>query len=365
MKTSTKLITLIAMAALSMASVATAQRDPVPAGQPGVPPNTPPFGGDGGGSRSRSGSPPDGREGVARERASEDMARAGQQMMMAQQHVDQVMSMFGRPDGGRALLVHSTKQDPGAGAAMEEDLNVMSRILEKAINREAGSNSPDKAMGIFVSTSPGGRSPQSIYLEGYGAVFLLNARFPLVSTPARDQGKTEKPDDSSWEEAKREIYGGRGGQGMGGFGLTSARMPQLEFNPEKVENLKKDLLAVLKNASNIRHLKHDENVVVVVSSPEGGGAFEQRLQAIVRPQPPVGDRPGEDPARDPSGKSEPRTKTVRGGASGGAGFRPGASGGAPRSSTMTIRVKKSDIDSFAAGKMDFDDFRKKASVIAY
>ena len=59
MKTSIKLITLIAMAAWSMMSAATAQPDPVrpvPPGQPGDAPNPPPSGG---GARGRSLTPQD------------------------------------------------------------------------------------------------------------------------------------------------------------------------------------------------------------------------------------------------------------------------------------------------------------------
>ena len=290
---------------------------------------------------------------------------AGQQVMMAQQQVDRAMTMFGRADAGRALLIHSSKQEPGVAEALEEDLSVMSRILEKTIARESSVNSPDRAMGIFVY-SQSGRSPQNIYLEGYGVLFLVNARFPLVAAPQRDQAKGEKHEDSSWEEAKREIYGGRTGPvpgmdyGMGGMG----RPAQMEFDPEKVEGLKKDLISALKNASNIRNLKHDDNVVIVVSSPDGG-RFEQRLQGIVRTQTPLGDRPGEDSGVGAPGKPEPKTKIVRGTASAGAGgFRVGGVSGG-HSSTMTIRAKKSDVDSFAAGKMDFDDFRKKVSVVAY
>jgi hypothetical protein len=32
---------------------------------------------------------------------------------------------------------------------------------------------------------------------------------------------------------------------------------------------------------------------------------------------------------------------------------------------MTLRAKKSDIDSFAKGKTDLDDFRKKVSTAIY
>jgi hypothetical protein len=34
-------------------------------------------------------------------------------------------------------------------------------------------------------------------------------------------------------------------------------------------------------------------------------------------------------------------------------------------STMTIRVKKSDVDDFAKGKVDLDAFRKKAKMLVY
>jgi hypothetical protein len=36
-----------------------------------------------------------------------------------------------------------------------------------------------------------------------------------------------------------------------------------------------------------------------------------------------------------------------------------------RGSILTIRVKKSDVDSFAKGKLDLDQFRKKASMTIY
>ena len=36
-----------------------------------------------------------------------------------------------------------------------------------------------------------------------------------------------------------------------------------------------------------------------------------------------------------------------------------------RGTILTIRVKKSDADAFAKGKLDIDDFRKKATVTTY
>ena len=40
-------------------------------------------------------------------------------------------------------------------------------------------------------------------------------------------------------------------------------------------------------------------------------------------------------------------------------------GAARRGTIMTIRVKKSDADAFAKGKMNLEDFRKKARITTY
>ena len=37
----------------------------------------------------------------------------------------------------------------------------------------------------------------------------------------------------------------------------------------------------------------------------------------------------------------------------------------PRSTMLTVRAKKSDVDSFAKDKMNLEDFRKKAKVVSY
>jgi hypothetical protein len=39
--------------------------------------------------------------------------------------------------------------------------------------------------------------------------------------------------------------------------------------------------------------------------------------------------------------------------------------GAAGESVLTIHAKKSDIDAFAKGKINSDEFRKKASVLIY
>src|ERR1051325_11675602 len=80
--------------------------------------------------------------------------------------------------GGQPLIVRSSDAAAKNLPNLQEDLAIMSRILSKAAGREGH----EAAMGIVLSALPGSRHPQSIYLEGYGALFLLNVKFPLVPT---------------------------------------------------------------------------------------------------------------------------------------------------------------------------------------
>ena len=78
--------------------------------------------------------------------------------------------------------------------------------------------------------------------------------------------------------------------------------PEEKYDPEKVENLKSTLIKALKHAANIRGLKPDEWVnVATVSS----------------------------------------------------------------STILTVRAKKSDIDTFSKGELDFDEFRQKVVIFTY
>jgi len=78
--------------------------------------------------------------------------------------------------------------------------------------------------------------------------------------------------------------------------------PEEKYDPEKVENLKSTLIKALKHAANIRGLKSDEWVnVATVSS----------------------------------------------------------------STILTVRAKKSDIDTFSKGELDFDEFRQKVVIFTY
>ena len=233
---------------------------------------------------------------------------------------------------GKAMIIRSSESDLKEQANLEEDLSVMARILDKAVEESVGRRpQAPTAMGIDLFFSPGSSPMQNLFLEGYGALFMLRVGFPLVPPPSKEAkpSKEEQPVDSDWEEAKRELYGHRGD---GKF----TRAPLVEYDEEKVTRLKDGLLESLKNVSNIRNLKNDEVVTVCVT----GDAESGRTRTFARAQ---------------GGKVVEEHETLI----------SGPDRGPARGTIMTIKVKKADAEAFAKGKMNLEEFRKKAKITSY
>jgi hypothetical protein len=236
---------------------------------------------------------------------------------------------------GRTLVIQTSNPDPHLVANTEEDLSVMALILRKATG---GSRGEDKriALGIEVDSSVFGSSSgaRNIYLEGYGALFLLGVRFPLVAPDDQAEEINDKEvADSDWAEAREEFLNeGRSRfeeQFQQVFKNVGRSAPE-EYNADKVEELKTSLLSSLKNATNIRALQPDNYVTVVIQGAEA-----------VRADKPDNRRAGKRSTNSRRSDSD-RNETV-----------------------MTMRVKKSDVDAFAKGSLDLDEFRKKTSFQTY
>jgi hypothetical protein len=240
---------------------------------------------------------------------------------------------------GRTLVVQTSNPDANAIANTEEDLSVMALILRKATGSSRGD---DKryAMGIEVFGSSSGA--RNIYVEGYGALFLLGVRYPLIAAPEKaDETKTKDEPSNDWTEAREELLNGernvfdvqieRAWAGVNQFGAD--RFATEDYDADKVEDLKAGLLEALKNATHIRVLKPDEFVTVVIQ-----GAEAMRVEKIVKGLPAKGGTLKLSSNHRDSGRGE---------------------------TVMTIRVKKSDVDAFAKGNLDLGGFRKKAAIQTY
>jgi len=236
---------------------------------------------------------------------------------------------------GKALVIRSSESDLKEQTQMEEDLAVMSRILEKAASERAGGHGGQPygatAMGIDVFYTPAASPLRSLYLDGYGALFILNVGFPLLPPPHAEGQQEKQEANSDWEDAKQELYGQRGV----GRALNAASEP---YDEERVNRLKEGLLESLKNATNIRGLKPDDSITVCVFGGPSSG--QPKAKAYVR-------------------------RSTGSGQAGIEVLESGRVGGPMRQTIMTIRVKKSDADAFAKGAITQEAFRKRAHVVAY
>src|SRR5437867_4359103 len=115
-------------------------------------------------------------------------------------------SLAGASAGSRrTIIIPKGEPNPELLADAEEDLNVMTLILEKALDQR--SDDERKPMGIDLLTSSSGI--RNLLIEGHGAIFALKTKIPLVPPPApkKEEAKTKETTSSEWEEAKRQIYG--------------------------------------------------------------------------------------------------------------------------------------------------------------
>lgn len=254
------------------------------------------------------------------------------------------------PGGLRAtapLVIRFADMTPATLAQLQEDMSVMSRILSRTVGREGH----DSAMGIVLSEIPGSKRPQSLYLQDYGALFLLTVNFPLIPPQEKDKADPQTETDATWEQTRRELFGTDETVQVWSLGLapggTVPGTAQLwnvapgesdaEYDADQVRDLKNQLILALKNATHIRDLKSEEYVTVMVTG-SAPGADSQTVRHIV-----------------------PRSTGTR-------KLEVYAVGG-PRNlagnSTMTLRVKKADIDAFAKGAIDLPQFQQKVTVSVY
>jgi hypothetical protein len=257
-----------------------------------------------------------------------------------------------------------------------EDLRILSYLLSRNLERAFAGDSPDYVLGIPMLVTVNGHSVEASYLEGFGVVLRMRVGFPLAGSPGGERGPGAVRGVSEWDEARRALAGAEVPEGaipgdwtqnsQRGYGFTGGE-PQ-RYDPKLVETLKKRTLALLKNASNLRHLKPDEWIVVSITGQPGfgrraarvyrsGGRQERRIIALVedasasnRPA------PGGDKADQPKSAGE---------ASEAATLAGNDLSDLTRVTMMTIRVKKANADAFAAGRISEEQFAKEAETGTY
>jgi DUF971 family protein len=262
-------------------------------------------------------------------------------------------SFTNRAGKGNMILVIPSEQTKTEDLiAINEDMNVMSRIFEK--NLEQG-NITSRSMfvhtrDVYLPLIGSGRSEiQSMYLQGYGALFMMKVDFPLSPSPdaqEQEQQGTEKQQqgDSVWKQTKLEMYEPQRVN-------TSRRSEkqQVKYDPEKVENLKTTIIKTLKHAANIRSLKPDESVILTVTG--GGQSNGTQITAINV----AGKNQLLVTQKSADGKSN--VKIINGNTLDDIDLSS--------QTVLVIRAKRSDIDTFAKGELDLDQFRTHVQMFTY
>jgi len=244
--------------------------------------------------------------------------------------------------------------------AITEDIGIMCRVLDKKLEQEARIEPAKRTPFPFGANN----ETEGIYLEGYGALLLLNVNFPLIAPPeTKKEGPTKEEGDTVWEETKNELHstkeggafaGGSYGGGYGGGGRLiytyGLDHPGEEYDSGKVEQLKTTLIRSLKHAANIRNLKPDESVVISVRGC---------APAVVVQETAVEEIGGRDSDRTLSSRSVSTSRRV-----------PhqkvlSVKKDSATPAVLTIRAKKSDIDAFSKGEISVDQFRQKVRIHTY
>ena len=250
-----------------------------------------------------------------------------------------VASRFREGGGPKTFVLPGGTMTSETADQLGEDLAVMSRILDKGAGREG-----DAAWTFLGGRwGPlGGRDLDALYLDGFGALFLMNVDFPLVAPEPKKVEKGAAAKDQLWEETRKELQGkARGNEGRlfwEGRGTDSG----LEYDPSRVEAMTRQVIECLLHATNLRGMVAGDWVVVSVFAPEA-----PTVKSV---------------AFSPDG----RKLAVTGG-EGTVRIWDVASGEAvaparKRNSVMTFRVRKGDIDSCASGTITTEAFASKVTV---
>ena len=275
------------------------------------------------------------QEGAALQQATNALSSRLRETLL---QLEEKMTTWQDSGAGTVLVIPTAEMKPQDLVTVAQDLNIMSRVLDKKLYPERDSLSRSfwpLASGRHKSFLSGDdRITKGIYIQGYGALFLLKVDFPLLAGPQTPEvKKTEEDIDSVWQETIREIYAPEEVR------RRQTDRPEEKYNPERVESLKIILTRALRHAANIRALKPDEIVILTVISE-----ISQPTTSLVTRVYSIGEGRG---SRNYIA-TEPRT----------------AGSGSFSHTVLTIRAKKSDIDAFAKGDLDFDQFRQRTQLLS-
>jgi len=268
--------------------------------------------------------------------------------------------------GSRVLVIPAAQSTTEELLTITEDMSVMSHIFDEKLGH-AHLLSPRGYGGygdlkLFGGYGGGGyfglesSATKSIYLDGYGALFLMKVDFPL--SPPAETPQEEKPEegvDPVWQDAKRKIFEPEQGSRYRRRRRVIKTRIEEKYDAEKVEELKRKLIRALKHAANIRNLKPDEQVILSITGRGESGKVTTEVKVIPKSgQILVVSKSGDRQQMKMYGTYEEAHADLS-----------ASQMGLYSPTVMTIRAKKADVDAFSKGELDFGKFRKKVQIFTY
>ena len=273
---------------------------------------------------------------------------------------------------GEIVMIPTSRVDPAVLTQVKEDMGVMLQILREKLSEPRTILGALYDYGDFFGS--GGRQVEALYLQGYGAVFVMEVSFPLspvLEAGSADGNEPEQAVDPVWQRARQRMYAPPGG-------AYGRRRTPVQADQASFEQFKEDMVKTLKHAANIRQLTSDESVVLTIvgQREEPAGAFGRMSGRnpyggggpygggfVAGGGSSSGGFSSSGGASMYSRSSSYSSTSSRGATSRGRGRLPDA---APAARTvLTIAATKADIDAFAQGDLDFDEFSKRVRTFSY
>ena len=301
-------------------------------------------------------------------------------------------TMFSGSGSRKALVVPNEKIKAEDLAQMIEDMQVMSYILDERFKQT------HRVQGLFTDFGDffgrDNRQTEAIYLEGYGVLFSMEVNFtfsPPTERPPQEAETTTEDVDPTWQQAKQDVFQ-PGTPRRSGIAKSTE-----EQSHRMVEELKRDLVTTLKHASNIRRLQPDEWIILTVIGSNrgfigmgmggmmggmsgygggsgggsgggygGGRSGGSRGGMAMSGMSSMGGRMGGGGGGFGGSSSAGfGGGMAMGGMMGGMGMGGFGGMGMSSATVLTIRAKKSDVDAFAKGELNFEQFREKVKMVIY
>lgn len=272
---------------------------------------------------------------VAEDTVAQATSGASASVAEAARALPNVRFLSNSSGAGSQSIVRFTPAPDSFMADMTMDLAVLSKVVQKSVGDQLGGG---MGMGTFVSALGGSSgSVQATYVEGFGVLCSMSVVFPLApgAGPAPAL-QPPAPPTSLWDRTLLELRSADDPMSREReMRLIVPSQPTEPYDAGKVEWLKASLRTILQESARLRGLGPDEWIAIVVRGVASPG--------------------GDVVTRSSNARIEHYGTTYS---------LAGRVAEGP-SSVLTMRVRKRELDEFAAGRLTEDFLEERMQTAVY